>query len=135
MITRYNYEEYFLLYVDDELSTADRTAVEEFIQQNPDLANELTMIQGSVMKPESNIFFNNKASLLKNVETNSIINLNNYEEYFLLYIDNELSDAEKNQVEKFVSKNPSLQNEWNVLQQTKLQPEESIIFEGREIFI
>ncbi len=133
MITRYNYEEYFLMYVDNELSTAERNAVEGFIQQNPDLANELTMIQGSVIKPESNIVFNNKASLLKNVETNSIINLNNYEEYFLLYLDNELDAKTKKQVEEFVSRNPSLQNEWNILQQTKLEPETAIVFEGKEI--
>jgi len=132
MITRNNYEEYFLLYVDNELSTAERNAVEEFVQQNPDLANELTMIQGSVFKPEKNIIFNNKESLLKNVVTNSIINLSNYEEYFLLYIDNELDVATKKLVEEFVSKNPSLQNEWDILQQTKIEADHSIVFEGKE---
>ena len=132
MITRNNYEEYFLLYVDNELSAAERNAVEEFVQQNTDLANELSMIQGSVIKPESHIFFNNKESLFKNIETSSIINLNNYEEYFLLCIDNELDAATKKQVEEFVKQNPSLQNEWNILQKTKIEADHSIVFEGKE---
>jgi anti-sigma factor RsiW len=36
-IDRHNYEEYFILYMDNELSSDDRGQVEEFIQKNPDL--------------------------------------------------------------------------------------------------
>src|SRR5579871_296874 len=132
MITRYNYEEYFLMYVDNELSAAEKNAVEEFVQQNPDLEEELNMLKQSVIKPESNIVFNNKNLLLKQTEENSFINLNNYEEYFLLYVDNELNTPTKKQVEEFVSKNPSLQNEFYLLQQTKSEADESIVFEGKE---
>jgi hypothetical protein len=133
MITRYNYEEFFLLYVDNELSAAERKAVEEFVQQNADLEEELTMLQQSVIKPESNISFENKGSLLKQTEENSLINLTNYEEYFLLYIDNELDPAAKKDVEIFIHDNLSLQNELNILQQTKLEPDAAIVFEQKEI--
>ncbi len=132
MITRYNYEEYFLLYVDNELSAAERDAVEEFIQQNADLEEELNMLKQSVIKPENNIFFDNKNSLLKHIDEVLFINLNNYEEYFLLYVDNELPDLQKIEVEKFVRQNPSLQNEFMILQQTKLEADDSIVFEGKE---
>ena len=78
MITRYNYEEYFLLYVDNELSAAERKAVEEFVQQNPDLGDDLNMLQQSVLKPENNIRFENKELLLKQTEEDNLINLTNY---------------------------------------------------------
>jgi hypothetical protein len=120
------------MYVDNELSASEKNAVEEFVQQNSDLEEELNMLKQSVIKPESNIVFENKNVLLKQTGENSFINLNNYEEYFLMYIDDELNTSIKKQVEEFVSKNPSLQNEFHLLQQTKLEVDDSIVFEGKE---
>ena len=40
-----------------------------------------------------------------------IVNIHNYEAYFLLYVDNELSAKEKAEVELFVQQNPFYQNE------------------------
>lgn len=58
------------------------------------------------------------------------INTTNYEEYFLLYIDNELSAEEKTAVENFMEENPLYQNEFKLLQQTVLSPE-NIEFEDK----
>jgi hypothetical protein len=65
-INRQSYEEYFLLYADGELNESERRAVEEFIDQNPDLAGELNIIQETVFKPDGSIIFENKDLLLKN---------------------------------------------------------------------
>ena len=92
-----------------------------FVQQNPDLAAELEMMQQLRLEPEEDIKFYNKAELLR-TETPSI-NTTNYEEYFLLYVDNELTPAEKDAVEKFVLQHPALQEEFSLLKQTVLAPE------------
>jgi hypothetical protein len=64
-INRQSYEEYFLLYADGELNESEQKAVEEFIDQNPDLAGELTLIQETVFRPDGTIIFENKEALFK----------------------------------------------------------------------
>src|SRR5258706_14038852 len=98
-INRYNCEEFFLLYIDNELSVQEKEAVEKFVQQNPDLSVELDMLLQIKCAPEE-IAFNNKENLIR-TEGNSI-NETNYEEYFLLYIDNELSATKSQEVEIYI---------------------------------
>lgn len=131
MVTRNNYEEYFLLYIDNELSPAERKAVELFVQQNTDLQKELMMLQQTTLNPEK-IFFEGKESLLKQVVTEGSVNHKNYEEYFLLYTDNELDEAAKKQVEEFVSQNISLQEEFALYLQTKVSPDTNIFYKNKE---
>lgn len=133
MITRNNYEEYFMLYADNELSAAEKKAVETFVIQNPDLENELLMLQQTILKPDNNLIFENKSLLMKQTFGDAIVNINNYEEYFLLYTDNELDKAARKDVELFVNNNPSLKEELNILLQTKSVADTQIIFEGKEI--
>lgn len=64
-INRQSYEEYFLLYADGELNESERRAVEEFIDQNPDLAGELSILQDTVFESDSSIVFENKELLFK----------------------------------------------------------------------
>ena len=120
-ITRHNYEEYFILYLDNELSSADRREVELFVQQNPDLKAELDMLFQSQLPVDTDVVFNGKESLLKT--ESATIKEDNYEEWLLSYIDNELSGAEKTMLEKFVAERPAIKKELEVLQKTKLQPE------------
>ena len=41
------------------------------------------------------------------------INRHNYEEFFLMYVDNELSEAQRAAVEAFAKNNTDLEEEWN----------------------
>lgn len=50
------------------------------------------------------------------------INRNNYEEYFMLYIDRELNDAEQAAVEAYVQAHPDLKAELEMLKSTVLEP-------------
>lgn len=128
LINRHNYEEFFLLYVDNELTVAERKAVEDFVHQNPDLEEELVMMMQSVLRPDRNIVFGNKESLLKNKPANGLVNESNYEEYFVLYGDNELSNEDKDLVEQFVYKHPQYQVEFELIQQARFIPEHATLY-------
>ena len=124
-IDRHNYEEFFLLYVDNELNVEQKKQVELFAQENPDLEEELVMLQQSRLIPDEAIVFDKKELLMKE-ENHSFINMNNYEEWLVLYLDNELNEEERREVEKFTSEHTHVQEELALFQQTKLQPEEIV---------
>ena len=130
-ITRHNYEEYFILYLDNELSSEDRRQVELFVQDNPDLKTELDLLNQSQLVPDTAIVFSNKEGLMRSTGSNTVINISNYGEWLLLYTDNELSPEQKIAVEKFVATHPVASAELEILQKTKLQPE-TIVFPDKK---
>lgn len=129
VINRNNYEEYFLLYIDEELSASERQLVELFVQQNADLAGELELLLCTKLDGDSTII-TDKSSLYRH--SGSKIDEANYEEMFLLYIDDELTEANRKEVEIFLSQNPGKQQIFKALKQTKLIPEE-IVFTNKEL--
>ena len=128
-IDRHNYEEFFILYWDNELSAEQKQAVKDFIAQNADLREEFELFGESRFTPDPAIQLKEKDFLLND----SFINITNYEEQLLNYIDNELTTEEKNKVEKFVQVQPAAQQELALLQKTKLQPEAEIIFPDKSV--
>lgn len=127
MINRHNYEEFFLMYVDNELTTQQRTEVELFMQQNPDLSSEMELLQQAKLLPDDDLLYTGKEELLK---SHNNIGADNYEEHFLNYIDDELNEDEKYEVEKFVLQHPQFQDSFTLLKQTKLEVE-TVVFEDK----
>ena len=104
-----NYETYFLLYIDNELSATEKAAVELFIQQNPSYQQELTFLQNvklgfsenaSEESAEEKIIFEDKLSLYQISESDTAC---------LLYLEQEMSASEVAQFEEKLAKDPTLQ--------------------------
>jgi anti-sigma factor RsiW len=129
-INRYNYENYFLLWIDGELPHNQMEEMDQFIANNPDLADELALLQETKLPLDETIFFPHKAGLLKYAAGE--ISLDNCESYFLLYVDNELSATQQAEVELFVLQHPTLQESFLLLQQIKLTPE-LVVFNNKEV--
>src|SRR5689334_13460877 len=109
-INRHNYEEFFILYLDNELSSGDRRQVELFAQQHPDLGEELQMLQQTRLDIDTSIVFEGKEMLMKS-STPGSINSDNYEEYLVQYIDDELNAEQKAAVETYTNNNPAVKRE------------------------
>ena len=95
-INRHNYETFFLLYVDKELSAADRKAVDVFVQENPDLQMELSLLQQTVVNVDD-VVLDKKDWLYMEEDISAL------QENILLYADNELTAADKNAVDALFS--------------------------------
>ncbi len=130
-INRHNYEEFFVLYWDDELAAEQKKQVENFVQANTDLQEEFRLFGETRFSPDAAILFNEKEFLLN--EKNSFINFSNYPERLLSYIDDELNSVEKNIFEIFVEQHPTVKKELSVLLKTKFQPEAEIIFTDKSV--
>jgi hypothetical protein len=120
-ITRHNYETFFLLYVDKELSAAERKAVDVFVQENPDLHMELVLLQQTVVKADDTVL--DKKDWLYMEEDISAL-----QENLMFYADDELDGAAKKTVESIIASDKAAQAEWAVLQQTKLNPDMDIVY-------
>lgn len=125
-ITRHNYEELFILYLDNELTAAERQRVEDFAASNPDLKAELDLLLQTRLTADTSITFDSKDTLLYSASQK--IDAGNYEEWFLSYTDNELTADERKAVEEFVAANPVTGKELQALQLAKFQPETAIVF-------
>jgi hypothetical protein len=130
IVNRENYEEYFILYLDNELDAAGRREVEDFIARNPDLKEELDLLGQFRLSPDQDIVFPGKSGLLKN-ESNKLVNADNYNEWLLLYTDNELTADQKKEVELFIQNHPAVQKELAGYLQAKLIPE-TLVYPGKE---
>lgn len=119
-INRNNYEDFFILYIDDELDCNDKILVDNFLHSNSDLKVEFNLLKQSKLTNPPLLNFN-KSSLFK-FNTNTI-NQFNYQEKFILYIDNELGNKEKEEVENYTLQNPELQSQFLSLKAAKLYPE------------
>ena len=131
IINRHNYEEFFILYLDNELSSADRRLVEVFMQQHPDLGEELQLLEQTRLELDPTVVFDGKESLMKPVGL-GWINADNQEEWLVQYIDNELDNDQKAAVEIYAANNPSVKADLELLLKTKLRPENSITFFNKE---
>ena len=127
-VNRNNYEEYFLLYIDKELSDVENKMVTDFIQKNPDLAQELNFLMEAKLPPDHTLLFDHKNELTRH---ETFIHAGNYTELSLLYIDKELNYNENHLVENYYRQHPELQPEMDGLQNTIL-PREHIIFADKK---
>ncbi len=121
MITLNNYEEYFLLLADHELSPAEEMVVQQFAAQHPQLQEELQLLLSCRLDATDMPAFP-KEMLLRptiwNVENPAPL----YTQMLSL-LDNELPAPEKEQLQQQIAKSPVLQAEWDTLQKTILSAE------------
>jgi len=126
-ITRSNYEEFVLDYLEGTLSEELRLAMQQFLQQNADLKQELSEFSAIIINPDETIQLPNKANLLCD-----LIALDNYEEYAIDYIEQTLPPETQLAMTMFLDTEPLLKNELNNFTLVTASADESVIYEHKE---
>lgn len=131
MITRDNYEAWFILYLDNELDAEAKAAVEAFALAHPDLGEELEMLLQTRLVPESHLSFGPLDSLLKTESAETAIP-EQYQEWMLLRVDGELEAEKENELDTWLANEPAGQKEMNRLMLSRMQADMDLVYPDKE---
>jgi len=129
-ITRDNYESFFIDYVEGNLHESMIDQFLDFLNQNPDLKDELHLFE-EVNLPEEQVEFQEKKQLHKSVADEN----RRLENSIVAYLEGDL-DVEENQVfEACLASHPELEKEYHLFTKTRLIPDSGIIYpEKRKLY-
>jgi hypothetical protein len=131
-INRNNYEEYFLLYNDNELTAEEMRRVEEFVAGNIDLKEEFELLKELKLDPTDEIRFD-KSSLYKPITLqDDILQPTMEQEKLLMYLDDELNGKEKAALETELRANVMLNREFELLAKTKMVPDLTVVHPDKQ---
>lgn len=116
MITRDNYEIYFIDYFDGNLSEEQEALLFQFLEENSDLKLEFEEFQNIKVDTHED-FAKPDLSFLKK---SSPINAQNEDEYFIAYLENDLSSSEQDLVKNYINGNLLAQQKFNRYQKVTL---------------
>lgn len=118
IITRDNYEPFFLDYLEGNLDENMIDQFLDFLENNPDLKEELQMFE-NVHLPEEQIVFQDKKKLYKTVA----VGKSALEAKTIAHLEGDLDDEERKSFEKYLAVHPELQKEYALFEKTRLRPD------------
>jgi anti-sigma factor RsiW len=119
-INRHNYETWLMLYLDNELTASERQSVDAFLEQHPDLKQELQGLKEVMLESAVPAAMPGKDRLLRPEAWNADA-LTLQQEQLLMLADGTLQNEEKQKLESEIRQSPLLQNEWGLLQKAILK--------------
>ncbi|MFW6019260.1 MAG: hypothetical protein ACOCPM_01640 [Bacteroidales bacterium] len=131
-INRNNYEVYMIDYLDGNLTPGQIDELMLFLNENPDIKAEAEGLDITVSpKDEQSPVYDEKAALKQPVTDDlETINENNYETWFIAFVEGNLSKDEESRLNTYITQNPEKQKELELFKATKLHPEE-IVFDNK----
>jgi len=127
-ITRSNYEEWFLDFLDGNLEPSRLDEFQAFLKENPDLATELEMADSVMLEANMEIGFDSKHELKKAIESHDI----DFEEQVVAYHEGDLSFNERAKFEAVLSGNTDKAEKAKQFGKLKLIADKSIIYPAKK---
>lgn len=127
MITRDNYESFFLDFLEGKLKEDQIDQFLVFLEQNPDLKEELQLFDNAGL-PEEIIVFDGKQHLYKTEDDEKALLDNKVVDY----LEGNLSDFEKARFEAYLANHPELEKEYRLFVNSRLVPDLNIKFPNKK---
>lgn len=125
-ISRDNYESFFIDYIEGNLPENMIDQFLDFLNQNPDLKQELHLFE-EVNLPEEHVVFREKKQLTKSVADEK----RRLENTAVAYLEGDL-DADENKVfETYLAGDPEFKKEYDLFAKTQLRPDFGIKYPGK----
>jgi len=126
IITRNNYEEFFIDYIEGEINAHDKIALKSFLVQNPDLKEELDGMMDLDFKFESDTTIKDSFTL-KDIPFEA-----NFDDFCIAQLEGDLDPYESNAFKNFIDSNPNKAKDLELYNKTKLEADLSIVFENKK---
>ena len=129
-INRNNYEEYFLDFLDGNLSPSDKNLLMSFLENNPDLKEELEQLN-ELPEIRTEEKFIEKTVLKKSIN-NFSSGSDNFSELCIARIEGDLTKEESNEFDSFINENSKRKKEFEQFKLTKVKADYSIVFRNKK---
>jgi len=126
-ITRTNYESFFIDYIEGNLPESMIDQFLDFLNQNPDLKEELHLFE-EVNLLEEHVVFQEKKQLHKNAADEK----HRLENIAIAYLEGDWDADESKTVESYLFTNPEFKREYDLFARTQLKPDFEIKFPDKQ---
>ncbi len=129
-ITRTNYESFFIDYIEGNLPESMIDQFLDFLNQNPDLKEELHLFE-EVNLPEEHVVFQEKKQLHRNAADEK----HRLENIAIAYLEGDWDADENKTVESYLFTNPEFKRAYDLFAKTQLKPDFGIKYpEKRKLY-
>lgn len=113
-----NYEIWFIDWIDGKLDDQQVSELRSFLDEHPDLSEELQSLAGVTLKPDDCVFCG-KEMLKKSAENFST---EQFEYLCIAHLENDLSDAQLNEIQGVIENDASRKRTFELISKLKLTP-------------
>lgn len=125
-ISIFNYEAFYLDYLEGNLSEEDTALLLEFLRQHPEL--ELMDDELPTLTDERIRLTSQEKSDLKIVSDDEVITVSNIDHFLIAELEGVLSDSKKSELEKFMVLNPQFEKDRELYRVVRFNPEEKLVY-------
>jgi hypothetical protein len=130
-INRSNYELWLIDYLDQKLTADEKSEVECFLQENPDIREEFEDLNEIVL--EDTVLFHDKEKLKKTTADLLPENIENVDDFMIANLEGDLTLQEQRDFNILMKSDEKLEKEYAYYTKTKTFPDHSIVYPQKEL--